>query len=1811
MLKSREYVDEQGKQFRKDRDDRDQTAAFTNKGDRIPEHLHEALKMEEALLRGDVKLNTGMSLSAARMGNDRERAYSEINNDLPAWELNDRQQLTTLAVNMDLKVTLLEYEQSLLDDFLTTTESYVKYFKGNPNIRAKLPQSILAQEQQAIQILRNLKVTLPRLLAIQRIYHLQGALEEDEVARILVEIQDDEQGITFEDFIGKYKNSPDEKVRLWIQTLLRLVPPQLQGLSIAALKTNYRTLKQQLQGSDVAIKRSELVALVKTLRERAVGKNYLKPEYKEQVSRAQLESVAMDVEKEFRDQFLVAGGKPDNRMFSRPSRVANSMYIDLLNNHADQVFDQILKDHDLSKLNELFKMHEQILCRTMMEYHKDQLNLNANLLSLLATRRHFGPLTRPERANYNLSERERIEYAGTALPDPLKGEINKEWERYGVGLDEYISILEDCAKKYEAEIASFKTKIIEALDRIASKISTLLLWATDILNFLPDNLGSRGIARLGDLVGVHAPEWARKGNLGDFIRLCGRLFGADWAKVDTNQVRELRKFLESSNKDVNEMKKVISNFSANEHVLAIKGSVTSLRKLQEIAPPAELAMTPTKPQPRDRNPPDKLDKDYFDDLKVRYDKKKAELKKAEESKDQGSIAEARVQFESVQREAINAYNKIIVDLNQAYMPGASEAVKKMMEEMQAKMKYYSLKFHEYRGLESVPWLAVAGFVQSYYIIGNVPVLRWLAPGSTRFARGVNAPFRWAARAVSPRFASIELRNEANLPEPLRMHNAELTPKARANGALEGLERELGFKVGSRDATNLRQAINDAHAIEPTGKVVKGLGVRCADGQYRLWSQTDLRQKINILKKAGFVRKETGFLIRNGYCGRNAGEIAELLIENEYRVPVAIRTAAEAEAATAEGVASRTGKSFNGTKARTAGSTRAPGTGNGLASTESAEARAAGEAFTAERAGRFKINVPQLRSVGARTLNGATRVLGAVGVYFEGRSTVEAYREMQEEVRHLETVQQQMIAELNALTTGTSPLLTVTGEGNQRVYALNGIPGVTFSIGQAVNLHNVTDAQINGWLQTGRRGAATIFFAAATLGAVSGGVALAAVPVIIAVDVGINFAKNSIAAHKRRQMLEQAPAWLLSYLGTVGVLGMTADQAFEENAGLSLLDFGPRSWTEAGLMVNPLTGPVAAGRRILGAGKVSDTKKANREKLLAIMAYNSAFRVSHGDIIRGLPHLGDPHTLLNPEGSFLRKGGDFERIVRRFAELRLVEKKRRMLVGEFGFSGTELINAVRLEDMRTLDPEIGFRRSAKWREGMYMFSPEEREEALREGMMFYIQHLRELRYKEQRSAIIARIPNDPLQQRQALETFDREVAENKDLWFVFDKHPKDLPTAGSSETYAMRLLEESERAVDNPENPLGAGRRDRAEHDALLRGAESVREQESEIVRPLADAERLLLEAPSDLRVYRSGDALPDKRLYTGKILTGWLRQQEGDLVVFDFRHPVQGDGGPLIVTVTSFNALGRDRSTWEITEKRDEYFDWGRRRSVVQKESSSTRTVSYERWASAHGAQAAALEAEFQRLESIGAEHDAKKKPAEDEQEFMKKLETLPNFDDREGKILERAKALPRQWHRYENRPGAERRYDYVACIPGTDFEPAYYLYLKMPKVPVRQLSMSAPGTHIESPKEEEYQGTIIAVMRENKTGFIYDVSGNYRRAFQGRGKYGPQIADGLGFPIIGDDEGSVKKVLAPYVKRIDQADARTMIKKALEFYVTLPVSDIPKGGKLQKRERFLRLLDTHLSRIARVEGEPGSYYYIQPKKFEEALEGAIKATEQ
>ncbi len=165
----------------------------------------------------------------------------------------------------------------------------------------------------------------------------------------------------------------------------------------------------------------------------------------------------------------------------------------------------------------------------------------------------------------------------------------------------------------------------------------------------------------------------------------------------------------------------------------------------------------------------------------------------------------------------------------------------------------------------------------------------------------------ATKALQKEVAAAEALAKLNkVSGGLRLNNAALTAESRASSALEGLSAELKFAANGRDVSALSTAINEAHAIQPTGAVVaEGLGAKCVDGQFRLWSKADLKSKVEILKKAGFVKNEINYLMRNGYCGRSATEISELLIKSGKEVPKGLKAAVAAEAGVVENVVART------------------------------------------------------------------------------------------------------------------------------------------------------------------------------------------------------------------------------------------------------------------------------------------------------------------------------------------------------------------------------------------------------------------------------------------------------------------------------------------------------------------------------------------------------------------------------------------------------------------------------------------------------------------------------------------------------------------------------------------------------------------------------------------------------------------------------------------------------------------------------------------------------------------------------------------
>lgn len=416
------------------------------------------------------------------------------------------------------------------------------------------------------------------------------------------------------------------------------------------------------------------------------------------------------------------------------------------------------------------------------------------------------------------------------------------------------------------------------------------------------------------------------------------------------------------------------------------------------------------------------------------------------------------------------------------------------------------------GLRAVPYV---GYplrlpIDKIPLVGRVPVLGklyrgagWLYRTGAQAVNGLTTPFTLAwnqiAGRMNPalRIPTIEgppytLQGPANEAAALRMHNAVMTPEARATSAMQGLQQELRFVLGTRDEALLRQAINEAHAVQPTGSVVRSGGVRMPDGTQRVWSLADIRQKLEILRRAGFTQSEAAFLIRNGYCGREAGEIAQLLASNGHRVPAALQRAAATEA----GVAGRTGSVM--TQAEAAGARALTPLEQRLA----LAARGNG----------------QLMRVGGRLLGAAAMGFQAYQVYDRLNEANRAREHAEQSTREIE---RQLVAAGFERQSGSN------------VYRHEKM-GATINLD---NLQNNLDGEMRArYIEAGGAAAGFVILGVAMMAGGVPGLVIGIAGIIV--ECTVQAVAGEFEAADRERFLRNAPAWLLTVVSAAGMLNQS-------------------------------------------------------------------------------------------------------------------------------------------------------------------------------------------------------------------------------------------------------------------------------------------------------------------------------------------------------------------------------------------------------------------------------------------------------------------------------------------------------------------------------------------------------------------------------------------------------------------------------------------------------------------------------------------------
>ncbi len=460
-------------------------------------------------------------------------------------------------------------------------------------------------------------------------------------------------------------------------------------------------------------------------------------------------------EKRMRDVFRIGDPwtREDGTAGAERSRMANKMLIDSMVARSDQVFEEMFKSGNISRLPALIDQYKDII-RLEMEYHRQELSMATQFTSLLATGRHIGPDTRPQGMppTWGLDLRQREMLRNGSLPPELRGQLEAEWEQYGTGLEQYIRAIEIARARHDTAARRIRENIVRHIDHITQLLSRILRVVNRVAWIVPDYTLWAG----------HGVRWIIRNTA-----------GPGWVVNPGALETELER-LNGEFRTIGEIADRFETVSVGPRA-NITADIAMLRDLRRAAPPQELALVGGSEPPnleqfflapasRPAWMPEALLKRYNDaraaaaaepanqlllqqlrqiQMEVftlyvsdparlrlfvtatcaRYQAAKKALEDAQRGGNAGEIRRAREELRLAGLDAITAYGAVTNRLNTRDVPDLHNGVAGLMNELGDKVGFHAGRFQEYDSMEAMAWSIGIGAVTT---LVEVQILSQLA-----------------------------------------------------------------------------------------------------------------------------------------------------------------------------------------------------------------------------------------------------------------------------------------------------------------------------------------------------------------------------------------------------------------------------------------------------------------------------------------------------------------------------------------------------------------------------------------------------------------------------------------------------------------------------------------------------------------------------------------------------------------------------------------------------------------------------------------------------------------------------------------------------------------------------------------------------------------------------------------------------------------------------------------------------------------------------------------------------------------------------
>ncbi|MEI8230310.1 MAG: hypothetical protein WCG83_04170 [Candidatus Peregrinibacteria bacterium] len=739
-----------------------------------------------------IKAHQQYQLNVAKEIIGRQQLYSMVNaerNTVPERVMLQKE-WTPAAAEEDLRTAVALYEEGKIHQICQAEKDIAYYWAAHPDLRKRLATTckdrydeILRDEARMAEMHKELDRIITATTAVSEIWSFQTMLDEDKVANLLRMVPTDveqrtvkekikevivERPITLTDLLK------DQRPGDAVLAVARAVPAELRAIPFTQLRQSFRTVPMMTQDSGIPLTTQELQMYVQILRDYAVETNILEPKNRNATA-AEFASLNDALEERKREVMRVGEEwqYPSGKSGSQKTQLASRLYEKVVSAHVEVSLQEVLKNgNDLSQTEILQSLKSGVAAEARNQSGNAQ--FSGKMYELMLRRMHFGAGTRPGGTLTEPSARELQAAKALIIPEPLRSQVLMEFDRYGVGFEEYMKALGQVTDEQRSLKVRLREGTLAVIDSVLDVIDQYLTPRKfeDAAWFVP-----RTVSQLtrGTLNGEAVVRDVAK-------------YGFDAKWPDATRQENLQRLKERLEEEKKLIIRTVENFNTTPEVEQVTKDVKNLRSLHAIATPLEqknrdaayaslsaaLNKDPQDPVeiqkrteehrlawdamgarpeamalvggdpilPRGEVDVSVLSKSYIT-AKERIEvlERTAQANGPQAEKATRELPAAQEELRHVQFSIQGAYEKILFQMNAEHIPALEKKTEQLFMTLLDKFDHHAAEYARYDYLKYVPLSVIFGILTTigelYYAAGWVPSPIPTLPGARIFRKTVN------------------------------------------------------------------------------------------------------------------------------------------------------------------------------------------------------------------------------------------------------------------------------------------------------------------------------------------------------------------------------------------------------------------------------------------------------------------------------------------------------------------------------------------------------------------------------------------------------------------------------------------------------------------------------------------------------------------------------------------------------------------------------------------------------------------------------------------------------------------------------------------------------------------------------------------------------------------------------------------------------------------------------------------------------------------------------------------------------------------